>query len=341
MYYPNRLEHYKLTKKKVKKFLFIFLGLFIVVNILLYTTEYKRYVSKAPEHLIEARKDMVKAYIVHFYYAFFVKMVRIDFLNPVIYPIKILRDYFYHNGLEKMPKNEAERALWFELFEANLYNASVEGSYGSMARHYGVEFSKEFIEKVYENLELLSKNKIDDTYAAKNLVGRDIINPYLNLMDVYLADFHLHPEGYIYQKENMQKVEKDKELHNRFINIYHWQKDFLSYYKKNHLLQYNHAFKKYKGWNSPFQIYHTNMFMITTFIVYYKVRNNTFLCSWDKQYLNSIEKARDILVDFTKRSNVSSDNVDLLNKEISYLHLTNKSKKSKYDKKEYFLDCKY
>ncbi len=153
------------TKSKMKKYIFIFLLLFIGLNVSNYFSEYKKYVLNAPEKLQDARKEFTKAYMFHLYYASCVRFFSIDFQNPILKVFKIPRDYFYQKALEKLPDNEAEKALYFELFEAKPYNFSIGGKYGSMAKHYGVDFSKEFIDKVYENIKILSTQKIDSSFT--------------------------------------------------------------------------------------------------------------------------------------------------------------------------------
>lgn len=312
------------TKSKMKKYIFIFLLLFIGLNVSNYFTEYKKYVLNAPEKLQDARKEFTKAYMFHLYYASFVRFFSVDFQNPILKVFKIPRDYYYQKALEKLPNDEAEKALYFELFEAKPYNFSIGGRYGSMAKHYGVDFSKNFIDKVYENIKILSTQKIDSSFP--NDIGRDVIEAYLGLTDIFVSDSHLNPNGFIFNEINMKKFATDEELHQRFQNIYVWQNEFISYYEINYPKEYKQVLSKYRGWNSPYIYSYSKIWEISSFILFYKINNNLFDCEEDKKFLIVRDSALNTIIEYTKENEIPQFNKDILQIKIAYLKIENSAK---------------
>lgn len=307
--------------KKVKKYLYMFLTIFILLNAVMYTSLYKRYVSHAPMNLKEARKDIVNAAMFHTYYTFFVKTVRIDFLNPVLYTLKAPRDYFYHKGINKLPDNEAERAIWFDMFEVRPYNFSVRARYGSMVQIYGKEFAKNFIDKVYENIKRFSLYKLSDKNTPD--ISEDVLEVYIDLIHLYIYDFHLHTKGFLFNKENMEKVSTDFNLYQRFDNIYKWQNSLVEHYAKEHRSQYNRVLDPNKGWYSPYRNLTDNKFIISSFILFYKVNNEIFDCAKDKKYLidqeEGIKKYKKLLKAYPKKSQQKQ----VTSRKVSYLLMPN------------------
>ncbi|EIF51992.1 hypothetical protein [Sulfurovum sp. AR] len=307
--------------KQIKKYFYMFLTIFILLNVVVYTNVYTRYVSHAPMNLKEARTDLVNATMFHVYYTFFVKTVRIDFLNPILYPLKAPRDHFYHKGINKIPDNEAERAIWFDMFEVRPYNFSVRARYGSMARIYGKEVSKNFIDKVYENIKLLSLYELSDKNTPD--ISEDILEVYIDLIHLYIYDFHLHPKGFLFNKENMEKVSTDFNLYQRFENIYKWQNSLVEHYAKEHKNQYKRVLDPNKGWYSPYRNLIDNKFILSSFILFYKVNNKLFDCAKDKKYLvdqeEGIRKYKKLLKAHSKKSKQKQ----VTSRMVSYLIMPN------------------
>ena len=340
-YKPN-INMPRINKGKIKKILWIFLFIFVVFNVYAYTVEYKNYVSNAPQKLKEARKEFLKAYMFHLYYGYVVKFTPFDFQNPVLKVFKVPRDYFYHRALEKLPPNEGEKALWFELFEVKPYNFSVRGVYGSMARHYGGAYGREFIDKLYANIEILSTQKVDESYT-KN-VGRDIIEAYLGMVSVFISEAHLNPKGFIFGDTNMRTYSSHYGLHNRFINIYHWREEFLAYYKEKYPKEYQSVLSENRGWYSPYGHYHDGIITLSSFILFYKIKNNKFDCERDKKYLERIRYTKGLLREFVDKYNVSNSDKQLLERTIRYLHIHNLSGEDlevSENPLKLEIDCKY
>ncbi len=319
--------------KKLKRILLVFISLFCILNIWLYKTEYTKYVENAPKELKEARKELTKAYMVHIYYGFLVKTLRIDFQNKLISPIKNFRDYFYHKGLDKLPEDEAERAIWFSLFEKNLYNFSVRGRYGALDKRYGETFAREFIDDVYKNIEIFSLYKFRDT---KSDISSSALEDYLSLIYIYLIDFNINIGKYRYSKEVFNYVSSNEEFHNKLLNIYEWQKLFLEDYKQNHNNQYKKTLSKLRGWYSPFVRNKRNEILLSSFILFYKIRNGIFECEKDKKFLRTIKDSRTELLLYMVKYKVNRKFMNIVRRELEYSHIKNDKDNSGIESKNFF-----
>jgi len=317
---------FKVNKKKLLKRTAIFVLLFSLFNIWLYSIHYKSYLSKAPSELTEARKEFVNALMFHTYYTFLVKTVRIDFQNPMLYPLKVSRDYFYHRGMSKLPVKEAEKAYWFSLFEANLYMYSVRASYGSLARHYDKEFANEFIESVYENIKIISLYELSDTETEG--ISTEMLEIYIQLLTIYVSDSHLNPKGYIYNIENLNNVSSNKKLHERYLKIYTWQKSFLSKFRENNSPQYDMLLNPSRGWYSAYRNYNESLFMLSSWILFYKVNNNVFDCDTDASYFKSVEKTKQALLKLLESYPKGFKQRYVLQRAINYLSIPNSEENS-------------
>ncbi|MCK9336647.1 MAG: hypothetical protein M0P43_02325 [Arcobacteraceae bacterium] len=324
----NLANRYKpnISKNFIKKILCIILFIFVGLNIFVYTIEYKHYVANAPQHLKEARKEFLHAYMFHMYYGYTVNYIHLDYQNKILKIFKVPRDFFYKRALIKLPDNEAEKALWFNLFEVLPYNLSVRGKYGSMAKHYGVDFANNFVEQLYNNLHILSTQKIDSSYTK--YISRDIIEAYLGMMTIFKSEAHLDLEGFIFGDNNMKKYSTDKDLHDKFVEIYYWQEKFFSFYKDNYPQEYQYLFSEDKGWYSPYITFYDNLLTLSSFILFYKIKNNQFECEKDKKYLHQIDNARSTLLKYATKHNVSNTNIINLKYKISYLSIKNNAKGS-------------
>ncbi|SFV70047.1 hypothetical protein MNB_SM-4-610 [hydrothermal vent metagenome] len=245
--------------KNIKKILLLIVLVFILINTWVYSLAYKKYVSQAPVNLKEARKDYVAAIMFHSYYTFFVNTLGIDLLNPILYPVKEPRDYYYHRGLNKLPIDEGERALWFNLFEVVPYNYSSEGHYGSMVQYYGLDFTQVFVNKLYKNIEILSLNKISDP-ELKNIYFK-LCEAYINMVDIYLYELHLNEDGYLYKDENIKRVATDFDLYKRLENIYKWHNTIIWRYKKENPNILSSDLNIKSKWSSTYKVYCENIFL--------------------------------------------------------------------------------
>jgi len=335
-------QRYYFSKKKVKRIFFIFLLIFVIANAWFYSIEYKRYVSQAPAHLKEARVDYVNSMMFHLYYTFLVKTIRIDFQNPILYPIKAPRDYFYHRGLDKLPLNEAERALWFNLFEVKPYNFSTKGVYGSMARHYGNDFAKEFVDNLYKNIEILSLYEISDK-KTKDIYAESF-GAYIDMISLYIFEFHLNKDGYLFRDENIKKVATDYELYKKFENIYNWHRKIAWKYKRENSKLFDDVVNISNGWYSSYRNYYRNSYVISSFILTYKINNNIFNCKEDEKYFKSKKWAQKGLDKMLKGYSQDSYQYRVTNQMYYYLYITRtnlKNQPKSIHPLQLKIDCKY
>ena len=307
-------------KNIIKKIGILLAIIFMAWNIFLYTIEYKRYVSQAPITLKEARTGYVNAMMFHIYYSFLVKTVRIDFQNPILYPLKVTRDYFYHRGLEKLPKEEAERALWFKLFEIMPYTYSVKGIHGSMAKYYGHEFTKKFIDNLYKNIEILSLYEISDKKTKG--IYKESFKAYINMISLFIHEFHLNKDGYLFKDQNIEKIATDYELYKKFEKIYNWHSEIALKYQKEEPELFNKVVNINDGWYSPYRNYYKNIYIISSFILTYKIHNNIFDCEKDKKYFKSKDWAATGLDKVLKQYPHDSYQYKVTNQMYYYLYIT-------------------
>lgn len=329
----SNTEKKKVKKRYWKKTFLILTILFVFLNIWLYKTEYTKYVENAPVELKEARKELTKAYMVHIYYGFLVKTLRIDFQNKLISPIKNFRDYFYHKGLDKLPKDEAERAIWFSLFEKNLYNSSVRGGYGALDKRYGAVFAEKFIDDVYKNIEIFSLYKFRDKQSD---ISSSALEDYISLITIYLFDFNINIGKYRYSKEVFDYVSSNEKFHNKLLNIYKWQKLFLEDYKQNHTIQYKKTLTKLRGWYSPYVRNKRDEILLSSFILFYKIRNGIFECEQDKKFLQTIKDSRIELLLFMVKYRVNKRFMRTISRELEYSHIKNDKDNVKIKSKNFF-----
>ena len=307
-------------RKNIKKLLLSVVLIFILINTWLYSVEYKRYVSQAPDNLKEARKDYVAAMMFQFYYVFFVNTIRIDFQNPILYPLKAPRDYFYHRGLNKLPRKEGERALWFNLFEVMPYNFSIKGKYGSMVKHYGVDFTKKFVDNLYKNIEILSLYEVSDKKTKD--IYEESFEAYINMVDIYVYEFHLNKNGYLFKDENIKKVATDYNIYKKFENIYQWYNKIAWRYKRESPKLFNSVLNSNNGWYSPYRVYYEDFYIISSFILTYKIHNNIFDCKKDDAFFKTKSWAKKGLDKILKRYSQDTYQWKSTNQMYYYLYIT-------------------
>jgi len=142
----------------------------------LYSGFYFNYVSNAPEKLKEGRKDLIIAHLISMYEVVLVKS-GISFTNPILKPFQIPKEYFYYKGIDKLPKDDADRVYWYQMtiFYPIAYEISTSGyKTGNVTHNYGKEFTSKLLNDISVNLEILSKYKLSDyennVYLQKKLL---------------------------------------------------------------------------------------------------------------------------------------------------------------------------
>ncbi|PHR70488.1 MAG: hypothetical protein COA66_11890 [Arcobacter sp.] len=184
-------------------------GVIILLFSYLYFNQYRRYVSSAPTTHKEARKDYVNAMVFHLPYLYLIK-AGIDFKNPILTPLKTPRDYFYKNGLKKLPLNDGERAIWFHTFELMPYNRSSKGRYGNLLKDYGEEFGNKFLDDTYKNIILLADYSVID--KENRTMHKFSVQSFFGMFRLYITDYKKNYKKSLYTSENLKYIGKEKSL---------------------------------------------------------------------------------------------------------------------------------
>ena len=339
---------YTTNSKLLKRSLYTILFIFVIQNGSSFYKEYQAHIPNAPEHLKEANKDYIIAKMFANYNGFIVKTFRIQTDNILLFPFREPMLYFYNKGLEKLPKDEPIRAMWFNEFEVMIHNYSNNGKYGSLARYYDYEYAKRFIDEVYQNIELLNKGKekLNEYYSSgyQNELTTTLLQTYIHYIHLYINDYHLNAKGYPLTKDNLEKVSTYLDLYKRFKNIDKWSDEFVLYYKVNHSKEYDAIINPNRGWYSDYRDYYLDSIKNSSYILFFEIRNKRFDCENSKKYLEKIASSKKILREFVEQYNVSLSNKELMEKVIRYLDIKNISSED-FEKNENPLKieiaCKY
>lgn len=268
--------------------------------------------------------------------------------NILLFPFREPMLYFYNKGLEKLPKDEPIRASWFNEFKLMMHNYSNKGKYGSLARDYGYEYARDFVDEVYFNIELSNKGKEKlNEYSSsgyKNELTTTLLQTFIHYVALYTSDYHLRIKGFSMSKENLIKVSTHLDLYERFKNIDAWSDEFILYYKTNYSKEYDAIINPNRGWYSDYRDYYLNNIKFSSYILFYEIKNNRFDCENSKKYLEKIASSKKILREFVDKYNVSSSNKELMERIIRYLDIKNISGED-FEKNEnplnLSIDCKY
>lgn len=313
--------------KKYTKLLILLLVVFALHFSFSVYSKYIIHVSHAPEHLKNANKYYVMARVFGDYYSFFLKTFRLRMDNILLYPFYKPMSYFYKKGLTILDINEPIRASWFSEFELSMYNYSTNGKYGKLARSYGYGYAKDFIDGIFVNMELLNRHKEALNEYKKlgydNELTNGLLQVFLQYIQIYNSDYHLNHAGSIMNDSNLQKVSTDLELYKKFKNERQWLYDFIDYYKNNRQAEYNAVVNPNWGWYSPYRDYYLNILQISSYIIFYEIKNGIFDCKNSEIYLKDIKNSKNILRKFANDYNISKDDEGYLEKIISYLHIKN------------------
>jgi len=275
-------------KKKIALGIFT---LFLSFNLWFFgLQEYKEYVLKAPDNLVEARKDFHKAMFFYWYYSNIIKITGLDFKSSILKPLKNQVDFYYNRGLTKLPKNDAERVIWFYLFEVRLYNQSFNGKYGVLTKNYGEDYTKYFLNKIYQNLEYLNKYEISDKNFYYNKI---LFTFYIHSIEMFIDESGYSKEGYNLEEDYLESITKDEELNKNFLNIYDWKKQFLDKYSKIFPQYYIKNFNIEKlGWTSLDRKNYLVDFFLNTFLHYYEMgKGEEYSCLKNKYLLDRQEES--------------------------------------------------
>ncbi|MCK9336649.1 MAG: hypothetical protein M0P43_02335 [Arcobacteraceae bacterium] len=313
--------------KLFKNIVIVILVIFVIQISSSYYINYQKHIILAPSHLKEANKDYIIAKVIGDYYAFFIKTFRLQTDNIFLYPLREPMMYFYKQGLNKLDSNEPIRVSWFNEFELIMYNHSNNGKYGSLARDYSHGYAKKFIDDIYFNIELFNQGKetlnIYHSSGYQNELTTTLLQNFLHFIQVYINDYHLNQNGFPLNKENLEKVSNSVDLYERFKAIDKHSDEFIEYYKIHYPKEYDAVINPKRGWHSDYRDYYLNMLKISSYILFYKINQDIFDCNVDNNYLIKIDNAKTTLRNFVFEHKVSTDNKELLERVIRYLHIKN------------------
>ncbi len=323
----------------MKKIVLILFATFIIFNTWFFgIKEYQEYVLKAPEHLKEARKDFHKAMFFNWYYSIVIKMTGLDFENSILSPLKKPMDYYYKRGLSKLPKNEAERALWFFLFEIRPYNQSYKGKYGKLFQNNGLKYTKNYLQRIFDNLRILDKYEISDknSYLVNN-----IFKSYIHAVQIYLQDSPYSDGGHVITSKFISKiVRSDYNFYKVFVYIHRYKQRFLEKYSKIFPTIYKNSFDKEKlGWYSLHRRNSIIDYYLNSYILFYKIHNDEINCIKDKYLFDARKKAINTLFELNEYSK-ESNKEDILDLKAYFdLNFTDKNEKQRFYTQKF--DCSY
>lgn len=134
----------------------------------------------------------------------------LDYYNPIIKPIRKLKVYFYNKAIKRVPKDEAEKAIWYGdiIFYPIYYFHTKDIFYiGELLNYHGYEFTKNLLDDIYDNLYLLANYKLRDYSNKNSRVKKDFISMLYGLFSVYYE--------IIFYKSviDKKKIEKLKEIY--------------------------------------------------------------------------------------------------------------------------------
>jgi len=135
----------------------------------------------------------------------------LDYYNPIIKPIRKLKVYFYNKAIKRVPKYEAEKAIWYgDIIFYPIYYFTNKADFiygGELINYYGYEFTKNLLDDIYDNLYLLANYKLRDYSNKNSRVKKDFISILYGLFSVYYE--------IIFYKSviDKKKIEKLKEIY--------------------------------------------------------------------------------------------------------------------------------
>jgi len=271
-------------KKKVislkKVILYFFLGLNLFALIGMYGT----YVVQAPKHLREARMYFVPTLYFTVYEMFFLKVVRLDYDNPLLTPLHKIKIYFYDKGIEKLPEQEGERAIWYSqlIYYPINYSYSVEED-KSLASKYGEEFANQVINDIYNYFFILANYEISD-----------FDNPNKRMLDrVAWGSSSLYLQywrTYRLSEANLKILLKDKKRLKKIYDVYLFRKKFYNNPKYQNIINELNIDQNTKENNIYYISELFYNFKILEYVIRDKYNSRVLSCEKDKVLIEDYMK---------------------------------------------------
>lgn len=297
-------EEEKIVKPKksiFKKIIILVLGVFFLINIIFYIGNYNNYIVNTPEQLKNGRKDMLIA--LHFaVYETILIIVGLDIDNPILKPFKYLKELYYSIGIEKLPKDDADRVFWYQLviylpIYADYYNKILK--IGDFTQIYGKEYSEKLLNDIYFNFELLAKYEFSD-YKNKSLQDK-FFWLYILMFEEYIYNFHLFNDGEFYSEKVFDEI-KNKEKMEKLISVYKFSQNTFN----NELYK---EFSKYILEKEQYQLkFYETFFWLDVLIIAHNNIENKFNCNnnFNKELVNNFLYTEKKIIDLLQSKILSS-----------------------------------
>lgn len=207
-----------MTNYLIKKFVLYVLGAFVLLNIIVFGSFYTIFVIDAPKQYKDARTYLVAAHVISFYELFTIKNNILSYTNSILTPIRKAKKYFYEKGINKLPKYEVERAIWFGLIEFLPIYKDLENK-GSLTAYnfYDKKTIDYLIQKSYENMKLISFNEFLD-FDNKRLMER-VVPLFLKYHQILNQNFNIPRDG-LNNVDSLLENIKDKTRVNKLKEAY-------------------------------------------------------------------------------------------------------------------------
>jgi len=230
-----------MTKYFIKKIIIYILGLFVILNIIVYGSFYITFVTNAPKELKEARFNFVTAHFISFYEIYPIDKKLIDYQNPILKPLRKLKLYFYQKGIKKLSKDESERAIWFGLIQFTpFFKDMINKNTIKAFNQYGREITLAKVEQTRINIELLSKYDLLD---VENKRIRERAFPlFFKFYRFYIFNFFEQRKNMSFLEQSLMDIKNEEKINN-LKQVYLMRLNFFN--KKVYQKEKKRDFKKY------------------------------------------------------------------------------------------------
>ncbi len=215
--------------KRISKYLFITLILFILLHVATFVFTFARFCSN--EHYVKGRLYMSAAATVNALYLS--PLYRFSEFNaPKLKRFKEWRNYFYTKGLEYYPKNEGEKYVWWFVLYFSEFEENVEEAIYSYAtffsrdkKHYEkkeIQLMFDWTERVHEKIYQLAKAPIKDKNIREkrlNMVNA-MIYRYFTYRYILVVEYN-NDEAFI-----NYKIENEVDRTYKLFNLYTWLREY-------------------------------------------------------------------------------------------------------------------
>ena len=284
----------KPKKSIFKKIIILIISIFFLINIIFYIGNYSSYVKNAPEQLMDARKEMVIAQGFVVYELILMKYLKIDINSTILKPFQYFKNLYYNKGLEKLPKNDADRVFWYGLIHylpIKYDYGKRKPSFGDFTQHYGKQYTEKLLDDIYFNLKLLSEYELSDYKNNKYIQSRLMVIT-LHMLSVYIYNFHLFSDVNFYSEKVSNEIKNNEKIE-KLISIYKFSKKIFN----NKI--YREDFSKYILEDSYNKYIFNSLYInLDILIISNKLYQKRFICNDDfnkNLVINFISSERNLI----------------------------------------------